>query len=81
MRVHRWWLSLIAAFLSPWPGPHVDAYVPIAWALVRARGESPDIAFWIIAGTLVAAAYLVWWLILSGIAAWMRRPQGKRDDL
>lgn len=80
MRVHRWWLSLIAALLSPWPGPHIDAYVPIASALVRARGESPDIAFWMIAGALLAVAYLAWWLAFTGIAAWTRHAR-KRDKM
>ncbi len=65
--MHRWWLALVAALLTPWIGPHVDRYMPVGWLLVRVGAEDPDAGFWIIAAVLLAVGYVVWLLILTGI--------------
>ena len=67
MSFHRWWLALVATLLTPWLGPHSDAYVPIGWVLLRAGSESPDMGFWIVAGILLCVAYGLWLAVLSGI--------------
>jgi hypothetical protein len=70
MKVHRWWLALVAALLTPWIGPHLDRYVPVGWVLLRAGEETPDLGFWVIAGVLLCLAYVAWVVLLSFIAAW-----------
>jgi arginine exporter protein ArgO len=75
MLMHRWWLSLVAALLTPWIGPHIDRYVPVGWLLLQAGAETADAGFWIIAGALLALGYAFWFLLLSGVAAWLSRRQ------
>lgn len=80
MKLHRWWLALVAVLLTPWIGPHIDRYVPIGWVLLQASAETPDLGFWIIAGVLLCIAYVVWFALLSGLAAWFvhrRRDSGR----
>lgn len=50
MSIHRGWLALIAALLTPWFGPHIDRCLPVGWVLSRAYVEAPDAGFWVIAG-------------------------------
>lgn len=64
---------MACALLTPWVGPHVDRYLPLGGLLLRARTESPDAAFWIIAALLLAVAYGVWFALLSGLSAWLAR--------
>lgn len=73
MSIHRWWLALVATLLTPWIGPHIDRYVPVGWLLLQADAETADAGFWILAGALLALGYGVWFLLLSGIAAWRSR--------
>jgi hypothetical protein len=44
MKIHRWWLALVSALLTPWLGPHIDRYVPIGWVLLRAGDENGSAA-------------------------------------
>ena len=79
MQIHRWWLAIVAALLTPWIGPHTDGYLPVGWLLLRASAEAPDTAFWVIAGVLLSLAYLAWLVLLTVIAAWFahrRRDRG-----
>lgn len=71
----RWWLALLAALLTPWVGPHVDRYVPFGWVLLRAFRESPDAAFWVIAGGFLLLLFGIWLLIITWV---LRRFQPKR---
>ena len=80
MRLHRWWLALVAALLTPWVGPHMDGYLPVGWVVLRARSESPDAAFWVICALLLSFGYLLWLALLSGIAAWTARLRHPTDD-
>ena len=73
LRTHRWWLSAIAALLTPWIGPHISDYIPVGWALIRAGSASPDAAFWIIAGVLFTLGYAAWLLVFTAIARLWRR--------
>jgi hypothetical protein len=76
MRLHRWWLALAGALLTPWIGPHLDSYVPIGQVLLRARNESADVGFWVIAAVVVMAVYGAWFALLSALSAWLaRRPR------
>ena len=80
MKIHRWWLALVAALLTPWIGPHIDRYLPVGWVLLQAGAEKPDPGFWVIAGVLLCIAYVVWLGLLSGLAAWFghrRRDSGR----
>lgn len=80
MRVHRWWLALLAALLTPWIGPHIDRYLPIGWLLLQARAEAPDAGFWVMAGGLLGVVYVTWLVLLSGLAAGLahrRRDRGR----
>jgi uncharacterized membrane protein len=70
MKIHRWWLALVAVLLMPWIGPHIDSYVPIGWVVFRGGGEKADLGFWIVAGVLLCLAYVAWVVLLSVIAAW-----------
>jgi heme/copper-type cytochrome/quinol oxidase subunit 2 len=80
MRIHRWWLALLAALLTPWLGPHIDDYLPVGWLLLQAHAEAPDAGFWVIAGVLLGVAYVAWLVLLSAITAWFahrRRDRGR----
>ena len=79
MQIHRWWLALVAALLTPWIGPHIYRYLPVGWMLHQASAEATDPGFWVIAGVLLFLAYVAWLVLLSGIAAWLahrRRDRG-----
>jgi ABC-type Fe3+ transport system permease subunit len=78
--IHRWWLALVAALLTPWIGPHLDRYVPVGWVLIQARAEAPDAGFWIIASVLLVLGYTAWALLLSAFAAWLSRTRRRRED-
>ena len=80
MLPHRWWLALIAVLLTPWVGPHIDRYLPLGWVLIRATTETPDVGFWIIAGALLVLGYVAWFLLLSGLAAWLSRHRRDRKS-
>ncbi len=71
MRIHRWWLALVLALLTPWIGPHVDRYEPIGRVLLQVSADGPDRGFWVIASLLLALSYTVWLILLSGIVAWL----------
>jgi hypothetical protein len=78
---HKWWLALIAASLMPWPGPHLDAYLPLGWVLYRATSEATSPGFWMIAGVLSVFAYAVWVLLLGVLLArLMRRGGGAQNN-
>lgn len=75
MHFHRWWLALVGAVLTPWVGPHADAYLPLGWIVLRALRDTPARAFWVIAAGLLVVAYLFWFALLSGASAWVRHRQ------
>jgi hypothetical protein len=77
MSIHRWWLALIAALLTPWVGPHTDRYLPVGWVLSRAYVEAPDAAFWVIGGVLLALCYVAWVALLSGFAWVLHRRRNR----
>lgn len=56
-------VSLAIALLLPFPGPHVDRYVPVARVLARRELLEADRAFFLllfaIVGTYFAAAFAV----------------------
>jgi len=75
---HRWWLALAAVLLTPWIGPHVDGYLPIAGVLLRATQEDASLGFWVLAGGFVGVGYVAWFLLLTLMGAWWsRRGNGK----
>lgn len=80
MSIHRWWLALVAALLTPWIGPHIDRYVPVGWLLLQAGADTTDAGFWIIAGLLLALGYGVWLLLLSGVAALLSPRPRERES-
>ena len=65
--------------LTPWIGPHTGSYLPLGQVLLKARGESPDAGFWVLAAALVAVAYGIWFALLSGIAAWLAHRRRRRN--
>lgn len=69
MKLHRWWLALVAALLTPWIGPHLDRYLPLGLVLLQSGAEDPDAGFWMMAGILLVLGYVVWWAVLTAIAA------------
>lgn len=80
MQTHRWWLAVIATLLTPWIGPHLDQYVPVARVLFRAVAENADRGFWAISAVALAVIYLVWLVIFSGFAALLARCQRDHGD-
>ena len=70
MKIHRWWLALVAALWTPWIGPHIDRFVPLGWVLFRAAAEETDLGFWVTAGVLLSIAYVLWLVLLTGLTAW-----------
>jgi hypothetical protein len=59
-----WLIALFVALLLPFPGPHVDAYVPLALVVIRGVGNAES-GFWILAAVLVT----VYTLAVRGIIA------------
>jgi hypothetical protein len=76
--MHRWWLALLAALLTPWVGPHIDGYLPVGMVLLRAAREAPDAGFWVLAGVLLAVDYALWLFLLSGLV-WLSRRRKPRN--
>ena len=72
----RWWIAAILTLLSPWPGPHVDGYLPLGWVLVRAAQDLPDAFFWALASGLLLVVYGLWLAILGAVDWWQRRRRG-----
>jgi arginine exporter protein ArgO len=76
--MHRWWLALLAALLTPWLGPHIDGYLPVGMVLLRATRDAPDAGFWVLAGVLLAVEYALWFALLSGLI-WLSRWRNRRN--
>lgn len=74
----RWWLAAILTLLSPWLGPHVDAYLPLGWVLFHATKEQPDAFFWALAGVVLLVVYGVWVAILGAAGWWLARRRSRR---
>jgi hypothetical protein len=58
----RFIAAFALAFLGPWPGPHIGAYVPIAATLLHGDLADASAAYFVI----VAAAIAVYTLVLFG---------------
>lgn len=78
MQTSRWWLAIVATLLTPWIGPHIDQYVPVAQVLFRAGDEIADHGFWIVAAVALGIIYLVWLGLFSGLAALLVRHRRKK---
>jgi predicted metal-binding membrane protein len=78
MSIHRWWLALVAALLTPWIGPHIDRYTPVGWVLAQAA-DGADAAFWLIAGMLLVIGYALWLGVFTVLAALTSRRRKDQD--
>lgn len=80
MQTYRWWLAIVATLLTPWIGPHIDQYVPVAQVLLHAGAENADHGFWVVAAVALGAIYLAWLVLFSGLAALLARYRRDRGS-
>lgn len=52
-RVPRLALSMVGALLLPFPGPHVDGWIPMG-AVLNEDARNAPLAFFVLAGALLA---------------------------
>jgi hypothetical protein len=57
-------LALGIALLLPFPGPHVDGYLPIGGVLFRRDALGADAGFFVMAGVLIAVYTAVVFAVL-----------------
>src|SRR5688572_7389116 len=67
-------IALGIALLLPFPGPHVDRYVPIASVLFRRDALEADAAFFVLAGVVIA----VYTGVVSLLLLLIRRRSARR---
>jgi hypothetical protein len=48
-------MSMVAALLLPFPGPHVDGWIPMGAVLLNEDARNAPLAFFVLAGGLLAA--------------------------
>lgn len=65
-------IALGIALLLPFPGPHVDSYVPIAAVLFRRDALDADAGFFVLAAALIA----VYTAVVFGLLLLVRRRTG-----
>jgi hypothetical protein len=46
-------IAIAIAFLLPFPGPHIDRYVPVASVLFRRDAFEADAGFFVVAATVI----------------------------
>lgn len=80
LRFPRWTLALVATSLTPWLGPHVDQYLPVAWVLIRASRNASG-AFWMLAAAAGGIVYLMWLGVFTALAAWLASRRRDRTRL
>ena len=57
-------IAFAVALLLPFPGPHVDRYVPIASVLFRRQALHADAGFFVLTGVVLAVYTAVVFLVL-----------------
>jgi len=62
------------ALVLPFPGPHVDRYVPIVAVLFRGDALDADAGFFVLTGALIA----FYTAVLFGLSLLFRRRRGTR---
>ena len=67
--------AFVIALLLPFPGPHSDAYTPIAAALFRRDALEADWGFWLLAGVVVAVYTAVVFGVMT-LIRWVGRRKG-----
>jgi hypothetical protein len=68
-RVSRLGLSVVAALLLPFPGPHVDGWIPMGFLLLKEVARNAPLAFFGLAGALLAIYAGLVFAALSLVAA------------
>lgn len=61
-------VALLLGLLTPWPGPHVDRYLPLAAVAFSAFDQGADAGFWLFCLALWIAGAAVWFGLAT--AAW-----------
>ncbi len=62
-------IAFVIALLLPFPGPHVDRYVPIAGVLFRRDALQADAGFFVLVGVVIA----VYTAITFGVLLLLRK--------
>ena len=80
MKRFRGWRVLLAALIGlalPFPGPHVDRYLPLAAVLWKGIGEAPASFFLLAGGILSVYIAVVYALIV--LVMFLLRKRGSRQ--
>lgn len=72
-RVPRLALSVVAGLLLPFPGPHVDGWIPMGAVLLNEDARNAPLAFFVLAGAVLAAYTALVFGALSVVGYVVRR--------
>ena len=67
--------ALVVAWLLPFPGVHIDRYLPLIWVAVKGIGEA-EAAFYLLLVCLLAVYTTLIFAVLSA-PVWLRRSRQK----
>ena len=82
MKRFRGWRLLLAAIIGlllPFPGPHVDRYLPLGAVLLKGIGEAPA-SFFLLAGAILSVYIGVAYGVIVLVTFFLRkRRSGQRE--
>lgn len=70
-RWRGWLISGVLAWLLPFPGPHVERYIPLARVVAEAHADV-DTAFWVVVGLVWAGGTCAIRLTWAVLVKWAR---------
>jgi len=78
----RGWRLLLAAIIGlllPFPGPHLDRYLPLGAVLLKGIGEAPA-SFFLLAGVILIVYIAVVYALIGLVMFFLRkRGSGRRE--
>ncbi len=63
---NRLLIAFVIAWLLPFPGVHIDRYIPLFWVSVRGFGDA-EAAFYLLVAVLLAVYTVVGFAVLSAL--------------
>ena len=78
----RGWRILLAVVIGlalPFPGPHVDRYLPLAAVLWKGIGEAPA-GFFLIAGGILSVYVAVAYALIALVTFLLRKPGSRQPS-
>ena len=82
MKLFRGWRFLLAVLIGlalPFPGPHVDRYLPLAAVLWKGIGDAPA-AFFLLAGGILVFYIAVTYALIALLTFLLRKPGSRQSS-